>query len=243
MSTSNVEIYLYVELLLNIRSVSVLGTIYSPTGERLSATLSTNINKVHVECGHKSASVLLPTKFFNAQTTTTSFDGDKPKTFRSRLPIEELDAVLTSDSVDTDQQIPWSALNLANDCSFACQNCNQDVIPKWSIHWWKDLPSANWAEMMDFWHCHKPPGPSGNSDDPSVENKGYAAGNTIKAERNVGLVDISSFLLHHDDCVNTYEVCEQSQTFLTYYTSLQFYLDGAEQREGQERKEAEAARP
>lgn len=36
---------------------------------------------------------------------------------------------------------------------------------------WKDLPSGNWAEMMDFWHCHKPD-PEGGHEHGDGEGEG-----------------------------------------------------------------------
>ncbi|KAI4177981.1 MAG: hypothetical protein LQ343_000065 [Gyalolechia ehrenbergii] len=64
---------------------------------------------------------------------------------------------------------------------------------------WKDLPSENWAEMMDFWHCHKP-----DTDDTIYHyqdglSKGYGAASTIESIAGVGLLDPMYLLLSHDD--------------------------------------------
>ncbi|KAL8686404.1 MAG: hypothetical protein Q9224_005457 [Gallowayella concinna] len=80
---------------------------------------------------------------------------------------------------------------------------------KESMEGWKDMPSEDWAEMMDLWHCHKP---DTEDDDraSSVQQqqqqqqshlrKGYGAGNRIAPTPGVGLVDITYFLLIRREC-------------------------------------------
>jgi hypothetical protein len=64
---------------------------------------------------------------------------------------------------------------------------------------WKDLPSENWAEMMEFWHCHKPHDHDAKDED-SLGKKGYGASSAIAAQPSVGLVDQTSFLVSEVDC-------------------------------------------
>lgn len=50
---------------------------------------------------------------------------------------------------------PWTASELSKQKVIAkCRHCDH-VLAK-SIAVWKQLPSEHWAELMDFWHCHKP---------------------------------------------------------------------------------------
>lgn len=70
---------------------------------------------------------------------------------------------------------------------------------------WMDLPNENWAEMMDFWHCHKPhehhlPGHTHGRDSVGKE-KGYAASNRIMAKKGIGYVDLAYLLLAEEDCL------------------------------------------
>lgn len=54
---------------------------------------------------------------------------------------------------------PWSTnqLNQCRGCrTVCCAQCGSTVIGDQVIQEFKALPSENWAEMMDFWHCHKP---------------------------------------------------------------------------------------
>ena len=63
---------------------------------------------------------------------------------------------------------------------------------------WKDLPSGNWADMMDFWHCHKP---HDDKETAGGEGERYATfGKGFVVERGVGLVDRGYFLFPQEDC-------------------------------------------
>jgi len=81
---------------------------------------------------------------------------------------------------------------------------------------WKDLPSENWAEMMEFWHCHKPEpqhhetkqdvgggrnSQEGRAAQESLTARGYGANAAITAQRGVGFVDVMAFSFAEDDCL------------------------------------------
>ncbi|KAK8213420.1 hypothetical protein M8818_002719 [Zalaria obscura] len=82
-----------------------------------------------------------------------------------------------------------------------CRSCRSVIVQRGSIIQWKDLPSEGWAEMMDFWHCHKPDdhGQEGHYH-ASIGTKGYAAAGRLVAKPGVGFVDVLSFLLAETDC-------------------------------------------
>ncbi|KAG7138101.1 hypothetical protein HYQ45_004753 [Verticillium longisporum] len=90
--------------------------------------------------------------------------------------------------------------------AIACRQCGEAVVPEDRLDVWKDLPSENWAEMMDFWHCHKPHdhGQEKNGDDDDddehLTKRGYGANSSIAAQTRVGFVDLTSFLLAEEDC-------------------------------------------
>ena len=94
---------------------------------------------------------------------------------------------------------------------FCCRECSAVIIEKGSVKGWRDLPSENWAEMMDFWHCHKPDVPQANgasghdlggSIDESSVNRGYGADTIFAPTRGLGFVDLTTFLLVELDCTN-----------------------------------------
>ena len=100
----------------------------------------------------------------------------------------------------------WSAPELIRiaSVSFDCHECGSTLIPRERIKKWKDLPSGNWADMMDLWHCHKP-----LDDDKKKREAGgdesakYSAfGKGFAVERGTGLVDRVYLLLPTDDCEN-----------------------------------------
>lgn len=71
-----------------------------------------------------------------------------------------------------------------------------------TIREWRDLPNENWAEMMDFWHCHKPPLEENEAGDTTSVGaaKGYAAGNKLRAAEGIGFVDLETFLFSESNC-------------------------------------------
>ncbi|KAL8749718.1 MAG: hypothetical protein Q9184_006697 [Pyrenodesmia sp. 2 TL-2023] len=105
----------------------------------------------------------------------------------------------TSALIDSASNFVWTASWMRQDTQVACQSC-QSLLVKDSVKTWKDLPSENWAEMMDFWHCHKP-----DTEDPLDHKatgplKGYGAANGIGPTAGVALVDAMYIHLLLKDC-------------------------------------------
>ncbi|OJD29851.1 ubiquitin-conjugating enzyme e2c-binding protein [Diplodia corticola] len=93
----------------------------------------------------------------------------------------------------------------AEDGGGAAISRRQDGDSGGGVERWMDLPNENWAEMMDFWHCHKPhehhlPGHTHDGRDDVGKEKGYAASNRIMAKKGVGYVDLTYLLLAEEDC-------------------------------------------
>lgn len=107
--------------------------------------------------------------------------------------------------------VPWSAADLKPRLRVACRKCDEPIISQETIEAFKDLPSENWAEMMEFWHCHKPTDAYGAGVDAAadVQNKasedqlasrGYGANSIISSQEGVGLVDLMTILFSQSDC-------------------------------------------
>lgn len=107
--------------------------------------------------------------------------------------------------------VPWSAADLKPGLRVACRKCGEPVILQDTIESFKDLPSENWAEMMEFWHCHKPADAhvDGSAAATDAQNKAsedqlatraYGANSTISAQDGVGFVDLMTVLFSQDDC-------------------------------------------
>jgi hypothetical protein len=77
------------------------------------------------------------------------------------------------------------------------------IVEAGTLQVWKDLPSENWAEMMEFWHCHKPHEHKHGNDDDDLTNRGYGASSRIAAQSSVGFVDLTSFLLAESDVLKS----------------------------------------
>ncbi|PYH41943.1 HECT-type E3 ubiquitin transferase [Aspergillus saccharolyticus JOP 1030-1] len=132
--------------------------------------------------------------------------------------------------------VPWRAMDMGPSTRVRCRGCQGIVLDQpqspagegeagkaaasggggWV---WKDLPSGNWAEMMDFWHCHKPDPEDGHDhghhdhaaggrlEDPNATVKGYGAANQVVATLGTVLVDVATFLVAAEDCLKNIRCC------------------------------------
>lgn len=145
------------------------------------------------------------------------------KEFSFRLPLDKDEGVdtATTNGIQDDDFIPWTAEDMSACTSLHCRFCTRVILDGartqngsgdtarsgWT---WKDLPSGNWAEMMDFWHCHKPdPHEHENerereqhktAEDRNASIKGYGAASQVVATPGTILVDVASFLVAEVDC-------------------------------------------
>lgn len=147
-----------------------------------------------------------------------------------RMQIDPSDEALRSTDEVLDDYVPWTAADMLPSTRIRCRGCgnaflkeskpnhgyeqeSQDLKKGWA---WKDLPSGNWAEMMDFWHCHKP---DPHEHDPKVEaaaalkledqtaqTKGYGASSRVEAIPGIVLIDVATFLIAESDCVGLKKV-------------------------------------
>lgn len=194
------SIVLYVELLSNIGQVTVFATLPSDSDQDTSASLSPDGRSLSITHGETKVGVRLPCKVLESPALRLPFAlGAKELSFRLQVAR---DVTLNGQG---DEDVPWSASCLTSDSRIACRVCNQSFLDV-SSPIWKDLPSENWAEMMDFWHCHKP----NDEEDPGAQGqglaKGYAASNQLTPSQGVGLVDISHIILVESDCAGI-QVC------------------------------------
>ncbi|ODA83979.1 hypothetical protein RJ55_02497 [Drechmeria coniospora] len=192
-------ISLYAELLANIRQVSVGVSLPSfPDASTFAQVLD---GGRQLQVGHRGTveRLLLPAPVVVdasalAIPTSSTFE------LRWRLPASEAHASALRVSPE-DQAVPWNAKDIARGSPIGCRGCGSAVIQAGRIGTWKDLPSANWAEMMEFWHCHKPHDDA-EHDDEALASRGYGANSAITAQPAVGFVDITSLMFSESDCGN-----------------------------------------
>ncbi|KAF2663065.1 hypothetical protein K491DRAFT_551946, partial [Lophiostoma macrostomum CBS 122681] len=203
------SITLYAELLLNIRTVTLFASLRTVHTRETKATLSTNGDSITISHEGASATIHLPVNAGGGGDAALALPASPPsKELSLRLQIEEQDDSELFTGVHTEERkaniVPWdgASLNEMKNVRILCKSCQSLAIDGAKVVDWRDLPNENWAEMMDFWHCHKPDEHHlhDHTHHDAVAKKGYAAGNQFKATEGIGFVDLSSLLLAEADC-------------------------------------------
>jgi len=209
MLPNETSITLYAELLLHIRTVTLFASLRANNSKQTDAKLSADGSFITVSHEGESATIRLPINVKGGGDAALELPSQPPnKELTLRLQVEEQEG---SDLLGAlrrqDRQaniVPWdgASLNDAQDVEIVCKSCQGILVPKGNIQQWRDLPNENWAEMMDFWHCHKPDEHHlhDHTHEHAVGQKGYAAGNRLQAAQGIGFVDLASFLLVGIDC-------------------------------------------
>ncbi|CAG8910125.1 unnamed protein product [Penicillium egyptiacum] len=152
--------------------------------------------------------------------------GDPSYDFSFRMQVDPDEEALASRDELIDEFAPWTAEEMSSSTRIRCRQCehaflkcslisesvNQGTGESPTSGWtWKDLPSGNWAEMMDFWHCHKPDPHEGHEkdekdsalemEDQTAQTKGYGADSHVVAISGTIFVDVATFLVAEKDCI------------------------------------------
>lgn len=199
--------HFYAELLINVRIVTVFVQVSSQAAsEEVTLKLNDDGLRATLMCQEDCVHLTLPAKVSSSHSGDLRLLPTDGQEKSIRLSLDESsnrsqDLVL--------EAAPWSASDLRDMECAHCRECRRDVLRPGVIRTWKDLPSENWAEMMDFWHCHKPDESSNVADgDESQDQKGYSASNKLSAQAGTGFVDISHLLVAREDCSNITAVGE-----------------------------------
>jgi ubiquitin-protein ligase E3 D len=222
---SQSHISAYAELLSNIRQVSVAVSLPSPSDLSTRATLAADGCNVHISHQGASCHLRLPAKAAIGATALTVQSQGVP-TLSWRLPVSP-DALPQLNGSQEATPL-WSATDLEADSGVQCRNCSAVIVEVGSVTW-KDLPSENWAEMMEFWHCHKPAdhghshdhSHAGKADEASLAARGYGASSAISAQKSVGFVDLTTLLFPNSDCNG---LTVSLRLGASHYPSLQSFL-------------------
>ena len=194
------DIYLYAEVLRNIKQITLYASLRTDKNESTKIDISSDRRYITVSHEGQTAKLLLPLQV--SGTAEVTIPVQKAKNLSVRLQLEDTDAV-NPRGEDVSHDGPWSAGALRPGAQIRCIKCESLMMQTNVNFQWKDLPSENWAEMMDFWHCHKPQDAAEDKfakKGAVAETKGYGAASRIKASRGIGLVDSSTFLLAKEDC-------------------------------------------
>lgn len=207
-SDSSAMANLYAEFLPNIKTLTVTTVLDTPRNDTTALSLSSDRTKIILEHNNRTHDVTLPARMSGQGPQNLQLPNTGESQCANRIPAEPFFG-------EEEPIALWSATYLNSQTRVHCKHCNA-LVSSDKIRDWKNLPSEAWAEMMDLWHCHKPDEPDhGHEDAPA--KKGYAAGNKLRAQAGVGLVDVMSFLLSEGDCT-----VEVSHGFLFFPVAVYF---------------------
>ena len=191
------EIYLYAELLIHIRQLTLHASLQTEKNEQTKILLSFDKKVITALHDGKTASIYLPTQI--SGTADITFPLNRQSDISTKLQIEDMHQLQQAIEASTNIEVPWAASRLSEATSVSCKACKCQILQSGQITEWKDLPSENWADLMDLWFCHKPHDAE-HDDTKAAESKGFSAKSAIGVATGVGLVDLLSFLVHPDDC-------------------------------------------
>ncbi|KAG4303684.1 hypothetical protein PCK1_000202 [Pneumocystis canis] len=104
--------------------------------------------------------------------------------------------ILNKSLIENTKEIsPWSAVYIDSNSDFCCIFCSILLLNKHEIKYWKNLPSDNWADMMDYWICH---GHKGNI----LEKFGIHANLKFSSRQGIVFVGLSYFLVSQKNIQN-----------------------------------------
>lgn len=189
---------LYAELLLHIRQVTVIATLPTVPNEKTRYEISSDRKLLLVTHNQEQCTLTLP--FLAASNGVLKVPSGEDRELSFRLPIacENREIGAAESEIGRESTSIWPASALASTTQVACLSC-KSVLVNGNIYAWKDLPSEHWAEMMDFWHCHKPH----NKEDTLGQNestKGYSASSRCTLTPGIGFVDDLHLRLANSDC-------------------------------------------
>ena len=199
---------IYAELLANIRQVSVSASLPSEPDSTTEVCVGEQGTRIDIRHAGIKTFAYLPGRVKSNANLPVSSNGQPHMAWRLPL-LQDMTRPPPTPFSAENQVIPWDATDLEPGCGLSCRSCGEIFINEGVINVWKDLPSENWAEMMEFWHCHKPHDRHEHHSQSHAQHakehlatRGYGASSAIAPQNGVGLVDVSSFMLDERNCKN-----------------------------------------
>ena len=205
---------IYAELLANIHQISLAASLSSPSDASTRVAIAADGTTVELRHHDEVQTLSLPSRIALGgqilpinpkQTGTTSLSWRLTLHNSVRLQPRGYESIV---------EPVWSAIDFNAGAEVSCRQCSGVVVGGGAASVWKDLPSENWAEMMEFWHCHKPADHphhdphdsdkdgSGKADEESLAARGYGASSIVAAQKGVGFVDLTTLMFSDSDCQN-----------------------------------------
>ena len=189
------SIYLYAELLLNIRQVTVLAILPSNCNASTRMWLGHDQRTLILRHDDEESTIELPCSV--AKDAKLKLPSAAAKELSFRLVVSDAARLPAQAELVTDCNDPWPSSKLSSETQVTCRSCGTLLVN--GVKAWKHLPSADWADMMDFWHCHKPSAVD-RDDDYAGRSKGYAAANALGPTTGSGLVGVGHLFVSDMDC-------------------------------------------
>jgi len=192
------RIYLYAEILTHIRQLTLHASLQTEKEEGTKLDVSTDKKVISVTHDGETQKLYLPTQISgDAQIT---FPLKKKTEISARVQIE--DEHEWKCMINHEIEAPWVAADLSINTAIRCRSCEASIVSAGAIKQWKDLPSENWADLMDFWFCHKPHDEDQNDAQEAATAKGFSSRSTLAISTGIGMADLISIVLHLNDCSN-----------------------------------------
>lgn len=192
-------ISVYAELLLNICQLTISVSLVSPCNQTTTVDLSQDRKAIVIEHQAQRITAPLPAPLSrDAILPPRPLPRTKDLSFRLKV-VHERDG-LQPKRLEPDEDGIWPASSLTPNTRIGCRAC-KSVLLQDSVNLWKDLPSDNWAEMMDLWHCHKPNTEDDRERDAIHLAKGYAASSSLAPLPGCALVHLNYLRIHKSACI------------------------------------------
>ena len=192
-------IYLYAEVLANIRQANLYASLKTHKNEHTKIEIASDKKTITVSHDGETASIYLPTEI--GGTAEVNIPIDRGKEMTVRLELADIKNMPSLENT-IGHEGPWGATDLSPNARFRCRVCEAELLTNEVPLQFRDLPNECWAEMMDFWHCHRPQHGAGQEAEEAADSKGYGSHTKLKANPGIAFVDTAYFLLAEQDCRN-----------------------------------------
>ena len=188
-------IKLYAEFLLNIRQVTLYATLHNERDEASKAYVSSDRKSISVTHDNETSTIVYPSGISGKATVHIPIARGKIVSLRFET-IE--DGSSHGDGMKVANDSPWPASFLGADTRIACRACRSLIVQS-SGREWQDLPRSDWAEMLDFWYCHRPHVRDSNCEDARLgRSRNSMEGPSLR--HGLGFVDLCHLLVPEEEC-------------------------------------------
>lgn len=200
------RIHLYAELLTNIRTVTLVASLHTESNKETRIELEGDGDVIKITHEGITASLRLPTRMTGGGTAALTLPPRPVKDLSIRLKVEETEPGLLVLAHADENIVPWNAGALDDASSLDCVRCGARFLTLdgegKKVKEWRDLPAEGWAEMMDFWHCHKPhEHEDAGKHDSAIAEKGYSAANSkLSVNEELGFAGLTYFVVAPESC-------------------------------------------